>query len=98
MAPLLGIREVSTPSLPLQVTSTPSDAEVYLNDRFVGRTPCTLPIVLNVDTATMLPKEIPVIRVSKEGYRDEAKAMSITQRGSSLEVEPSEMHFTLRQR
>jgi len=66
LAPFMGIKETTFPPIPLEVTSSPSDAEVFVNDRFVGRTPCTTNVVLTFDTASWEPKEVPTIRVSKD--------------------------------
>lgn len=82
LAPLVGIKETTFPPMPVEVTSSPSDAEVFVNDRFVGRTPCTTNVVLTFDTASWEPKEVPTIRVSKDGYRDEARVLELTRRTS----------------
>lgn len=75
--PLLGIKEMTTETISLEITSTPSDADVYLNNMLVGRTPCSVPFSVNVDAATLKPKGMYIIRVSKEGYRDEVKPVQI---------------------
>ena len=77
LAPFMGIKEMTMPPVPLEITSSPSGADVFLNDKLVGKTPCTVPLSLTLDTATWEPKMLYVIRVAKEGYRDAAKPVEI---------------------
>ena len=57
------------------ISSVPDDAEVYINDRLFGRTPCKFPLTVSFITQpglgfTYYPRENYVLRVSKDGYRD----------------------------
>jgi len=81
LPPLLGIKEAAINQV-FTIESSPPDADVYINDKLVGRTPCKVPVVLNIDTATYWPKEQYLIRVSKEGYRDEVKPIEFKQRAN----------------
>lgn len=87
LAPFMGIKEMTMPPGPLEITSSPSGADVFLNDKLVGKTPCNVPLSLTLDTATWEPKMLYVIRVSKEGYRDAARPVEI-RRGTNVFGEP----------
>lgn len=62
-----------------KVTSDPEGADVFVNDRLFGRTPCEFTLTVDFTVEPMIgtfnyyPKENYVLRVSKEGYRDAIK-------------------------
>lgn len=73
------VRDVNTMYY-LDVTSTPSDAEVYINDRLVGKTPSAqVPLTVTYTSQPafsfgtvnyVAQKEQYVLRVHKDGYSD----------------------------
>ena len=76
----------------LKVTSNPEDAEVYLDDRLVGRTPCynvSIFVAYDLHNSYFEPhyvskilKEQHIIRVSKEGYKDAIESVKFVKKGS----------------
>lgn len=76
----------------LKVTSNPEDAEVYLDDRLVGKTPCyNVPIFVDYvlhdsyfepHYVTRELKEQRLLRVSKEGYKDAVEPIKFIKKGS----------------
>lgn len=78
LPPLIGIKEVSVMQT-LYVDSYPSGADIFLNDRLVGRAPCEVPLVIKLDTASYWPKEQQVLRASKEGFTDAAQSVEFKQ-------------------
>jgi hypothetical protein len=70
----------------LSVTSTPSGAEVYLDDNYVGTTPLTLS---NVSVGSHL------VKLAKEGYEDWTTAVDVKAGGTdSVSATLSEIDFT----
>jgi hypothetical protein len=88
----------------IAVTSAPSDAEIYINNMLVGRTPSErLPITVRytVDKDWISRwadvKEQYVLRVSKEGYKDEAEPLAFksSENGLYVLLIKSDFHFVL---
>ncbi|MCX5713896.1 MAG: PEGA domain-containing protein [Candidatus Omnitrophica bacterium] len=77
-ATMMGVQRVAGQGT-IDVTSKPTDAEVYLNNFMVGRTPCKVPFTFTIDTYTGMPIETYVIRIHKEGYKDIAEAFQWVQ-------------------
>ena len=79
-------------SYTLNITSSPGDAKVYINDNYVGRTPCygvPLYISYNIRDSYFEPfyieralREQYILRVSKEGYKDATEQIDFVERGS----------------
>lgn len=78
LPPLIGVKEWTVNQV-ISVDSTPQGADVYMNDKLIGKTPCKVPVIFNIDTASYWPKEQYIIRVSKEGYKDAAEAVEFKQ-------------------
>jgi hypothetical protein len=70
-AAMVGIRRVPGQGS-VGVSSKPTDAEVYLNNMLVGRTPCRVPFTITIDTYTSMPVETYTIKIHKDGYKDDA--------------------------
>jgi hypothetical protein len=70
----------------LTVTSTPPDAEIYINDRLVGRTPSNNVPLYAKYSVTVTPlwkthatvKEGYILRVSKSGYKEAVEEIRFT--------------------
>lgn len=82
-------------TLYLTVDSEPSDAEVYLNDRLVGRTPCSVPLVATfsqtrsqigalVGTFEDYLTQQYFLRVSKAGYKDAIRSVEFSRKSDYL--------------
>lgn len=91
----------------ISVESTPSDAEIYINNMLVGRTPSKgLPITVHytIDKDWISRwadvREQYVLRVSKEGYKDEAEPLAFksSENGLGVFLIKSEFHFVLEPR
>lgn len=77
-ATMMGVQRVAGQGT-IDVTSKPADAEVYLNNFMVGRTPCKVPFTFTIDTYTGMPIETYVVRIHKDGYKDIAEAFQWVQ-------------------
>jgi hypothetical protein len=105
LTPLDGVEKEEFHTFYLTVTSTPSDANIYINDMLVGRTPSrSVPLhvkygyeIYPLWKSASTPKENYILRVSKKGYKDAFENIRFTWRkGWSCSVPAKEeYHFDL---
>jgi len=79
-------------SYTLNITSNPGNAKVYINDNYVGRTPCYgVPLNISYDMhdsffepfyVERVLKEQYILRVSMEGYKDATEQIDFIERSS----------------
>ena len=93
----------------ITITSTPSDAEIYINDRLVGRTPSSnVPLSYKYEVwrqpyglghTNPYVKEGYIIRVSKKGYKDAFETIEFdyqaTPFAASCFLKKKDYHFEL---
>ena len=99
--------EESTDVRSIKVTSTPDDAEVYINDKLVARTPAenvsvaikynywVNPFALGGSTYGM--RESYILRVSKQGYENAVESLTFKNTGQAYIPEKTEFHFDLKE-
>lgn len=91
----------------IKVTSNPSDAEIYINDRLVARTPAeNVPLAIQYNYwvnpfalggVSYGMKDSYILRMSKQGYDNAVEPIVFKDTGQSYVPVKSEYHFELKE-
>ena len=91
----------------LKVTSNPADAEIYINDRLVARTPAeNVPLAIQYNYwvnplalggVSYGMKDSYILRVSKSGYENAVEPIVFKDAGQAYIPAKTEYHFELKE-